>query len=225
MAGLLERLLAVKYVGIVSGGGIEQLMTQVVHRLPNTPSLFKKLLIMPTKGAMMYTYDGTSWQRSYEKVLSPDEKQKIQEAFAKAAKEVNFLPAKTYGEQLEDREAQFTFSALGQNAPVALKKAWDPDVKKRQILRTLLETYIPEFQIEIGGSTSIDITQKNIDKAFALEKLSEYLHISITDMLFVGDALFPGGNDSAVLKTGVDTIEVKDYNETKEIIEKIIETA
>ncbi len=41
-------------------------------------------------------------------------------------------------------------------------------------------------------------------------------------MLFVGDALFPGGNDYPAKATGVDSIEVRDPNETKRVIEAVI---
>lgn len=221
MAALLSELLYVKKVAIVSGGGLAQIQKQVVNKLPDAEG-FKNLFIFPTKGAMMYAFDGKAWVQKYEKALTKDDKEKIRGAFAKVMKEVDFLPKEHFGEVLEDRETQFTFSALGQNAPTDLKKDWDPDVKKRQILKKLLEQYIPEFQIEIGGSTSIDITEKNIDKAFALEQLCKYENLTISEILFIGDAIFPGGNDYAVVKTGVDTIKVNDYNETKDIIKNII---
>ena len=41
-------------------------------------------------------------------------------------------------------------------------------------------------------------------------------------MLFVGDALFPGGNDSPVKRTGIKTIQVRDVDETKRVIEAIV---
>ena len=41
-------------------------------------------------------------------------------------------------------------------------------------------------------------------------------------MLFVGDALYPGGNDNAVLKTGVNAISVTGPKETKKIIRSLI---
>jgi len=222
MSSLLSDLLYVKKVAIVSGGGMPQLQKQVIQKIPFDPKRFQNLLIFPTKGAMMYRFDGKDWIQLYQKSLTPEQKQRIRDAFRKAVQEVDFIPAKHYGETLEDRGTQFTFSALGQDAPVALKKDWDPDVQKRQKLKRILEKYIPEFQIEIGGSTSIDITEKNIDKAFALEQLCAYEKLDMSEVLFVGDALFPGGNDHAVVKTGVDTMAVKDYNETKAIIKKII---
>ena len=48
------------------------------------------------------------------------------------------------------------------------------------------------------------------------------MEIDIQDILFIGDALFEGGNDYPVRKTGVDCIQVRDAEETKRIIETII---
>ena len=41
-------------------------------------------------------------------------------------------------------------------------------------------------------------------------------------MIYVGDALFPGGNDYPVEEAGVDSIPVKGPEETKRVIETII---
>ncbi len=223
MSALLYDLLYVKMVGIVSGGGMAQFQKQVIDKLPRDNERLKNLIIFPTKGAMMYKFDGEKWNKVYEEKLNPTDKKKIISAVEKAKKEVDFLPQKTYGDALEDRETEFTFSALGQDAPLELKRNWDKDVVKRQKLKTLIKDYLPEFEVEIGGSTSIDITKKGIDKAFAIRQICKYENIAIDEILFVGDALFIGGNDSSVKKTGVDTIAVKDYNETKEIIKNIIE--
>ena len=42
------------------------------------------------------------------------------------------------------------------------------------------------------------------------------------EMIFVGDALFPGGNDYPAEQAGVDSIRVRDPHETKRVIEAII---
>jgi len=41
-------------------------------------------------------------------------------------------------------------------------------------------------------------------------------------MIFVGDALFPGGNDYPAKEAGVVSIQVRDPNETKRVIEAIV---
>jgi len=81
---------------------------------------------------------------------------------------------------------------------------------------------IPEFSVLIGGSTSIDITKPGIDKAYGIGKLRDLLGVSIRDMIYIGDALYVGGNDHAAETAGVDCISVRDPNETKRVIQTII---
>ena len=129
---------------------------------------------------------------------------------------------KTWGEQIDDRDSQITFSALGQHAPLDAKKAWDPDRKKRVKLEQLIRKAIPEFSVNIGGTTSIDITREGIDKAYGIRKLRDRLKIPVSDMLFVGDALYEGGNDYPARASGAECIQVRDPEETKKIIATII---
>jgi phosphomannomutase len=224
MSSLLSKLLNIKKVAVITGGGFPQLQKQVIGELPFNANKFKNLYIFPTKGAMMYNFDGKNWQKVYENLLTKKDKQKIIDSFDKACNEVDFLPAKHYGDVLEDRQTQFTFSALGQDAPLELKRHWDPDLSKRKELKKHLDKYLPEFAVEIGGSTSIDVTQKSIDKAYAIENIEKYLKIKREEILFIGDAIFKGGNDYSVIKTRVENIDVNDYNETKNIIRDIIES-
>ena len=41
-------------------------------------------------------------------------------------------------------------------------------------------------------------------------------------MFFVGDAIFPGGNDYGVVRTGVDYLPVKGPEETKKVVRKLL---
>ena len=81
---------------------------------------------------------------------------------------------------------------------------------------------MPEFSVQMGWATSIDITKPGIDKAYGIYKLQKTLKIKISEMIFIGDALFDGGNDHPARKTGVDCIQVRDPDETKRVIETII---
>lgn len=144
-------------------------------------------------------------------------------AFEKAFEDIKYVhPKRTYGQVIEDRESQITFSALGQQSPLELKKVWDPTWKKRLRLKAALERYIPEFEIRLGGMSSIDVTEKGIDKAYGIKKIEKELRIPLSLMLFVGDALFEGGNDYPVRRTGVDCIEVSGPDETKKVIKELI---
>ena len=78
---------------------------------------------------------------------------------------------------------------------------------KRREIKAVLEKKIPEFEIRMGGMTSIDITRKGIDKAYAIQKIKSIMGVLDEDIIFVGDALYKGGNDSSVKKTEVDFIQ------------------
>jgi hydroxymethylpyrimidine pyrophosphatase-like HAD family hydrolase len=111
---------------------------------------------------------------------------------------------------------------LGQQAPLAEKEEWDPDFSKRKKITAILETLIPEFSIRIGGATSIDVTKPGIDKAYGIGKLRDTLHLSIKEMIYIGDALFPGGNDYPAEEAGVVSIPVKGPDDTNLVISTIL---
>ena len=123
---------------------------------------------------------------------------------------------------IEDRGSQITFSALRNKSTLEEKVKWDPDFSKRKKMKAILDSLIPEFSVRLGGSTSIDVTKPGIDKAYGIRKLRDVLVIAIEEMIFVGDALFPGGNDYPAEQAGVDSIRVKEPHETKRVIEAII---
>jgi phosphomannomutase len=127
-----------------------------------------------------------------------------------------------WGEAIEDRGSQITYSALGQEAPLEQKTKWDPDFAKRKKIKTILDTLIPKFSVHLGGATSIDVTKPGIDKAYGIGKLRDVLGISLKEMIFVGDALFPGGNDYPAEQAGVISISVRGPHETKRVIETMI---
>ncbi len=104
---------------------------------------------------------------------------------------------------------------------MAEKAKWDPDFAKRKAIEAILAPLIPNFSIELGGATSIDVTRPGIDKAYGIRKLRDTLHIAIADMMYVGDAIFPGGNDYPAKQAGCESIRVKDPHETKRVIEAI----
>jgi hydroxymethylpyrimidine pyrophosphatase-like HAD family hydrolase len=102
------------------------------------------------------------------------------------------------------------------------KKKWDPNFAKRKKIKAILDTLIPEFSVHMGGATSVDVTKPGIDKAYGIGKLRDVLGISLKEMIFIGDALFPGGNDYPAEEAGVVSIPVRGPHETKRVVETII---
>jgi len=220
MASLLHALLSVAKVAVISGGAWSQFEKQVLSKLPQDESL-ARLSILPTCGTEFFQYTGT-WKKLYSEDFKADEREKIVNSLQKAIETAGFHVEKTWGEPIEDRGSQITYSALGQQAPLAEKEKWDPDIAKRKKMKAILDTLIPEFSVRIGGATSIDITKPGIDKAYGIRKLRDILGISLKEMIYVGDALFVGGNDYPAEEAGVISIPVRGPNETKRVVEAII---
>ena len=220
MSSLLHNLLLIVKVAVISGGDWPQFEKQLLSNLPPDNCL-KNLSLLPTCGTKFYQYTG-EWGKIYSEDFTSVEKEKIISSLKKAIGTEDFKIDKIWGEQIEDRGSQITFSALGQHAPLEEKEKWDPDFMKRKRMKTLLDKIIPEYSIRIGGETSIDITKHGIDKAYGIRKLRDALGIAIPEMIFIGDALFPGGNDYPAKEAGVTSIRVKDINETKRVIETIV---
>jgi phosphomannomutase len=220
MAKLLSALMEVVKVAVISGGDWPQFEKQLLSNLPKDESL-KNLSLLPTCGTKFYQYPG-NWKKIYSEDFTAEEKGKIISSLNKAIEESGFKVEKTWGEAVEDRGSQITFSALGQEAPIEEKKKWDPDFKKREKIKALLDKLIPEFSVHLGGTTSVDVTKPGIDKAYGIRKLRDILGIAIDEMIFIGDALFPGGNDYPAKEAGALAIQVRDPNESKRVIEAII---
>lgn len=220
MAVLFSRLVDTVKVAIISGGDWPQFEKQVLSHLTKEKHL-KNLSILPTCGTKYYQCKH-GWKLLYAENFNEAEEDKIIDSLNDAIKASHTKVAKTWGEQIEDRGSQITFSALGQNAPLDAKKGWDPKFAKRKKIKAILDKTLPGFSVQMGGATSIDITKPGIDKAYGMRKLKTVLGIKISEMLFIGDALFEGGNDHPAMTTGADCIQVRDPDETKRVIEALI---
>jgi len=220
MGVLLARLLSVVRVAVISGASWAQFEKQVLTHVPPDAKL-QNLFILPTCGAQFYSYE-QGWSALYREDFSAEEKARIVNALRNALAASGFESAQKWGDLIEDRGSQITLSALGQEAPLEVKKLWDPDFSKRRSIKLILDTSIPDLSVKLGGATSIDITRSGVDKGYGIRKLQQTLGLRFDDMLFVGDALFPGGNDWSAKQTGVACIKVRDPEETKRIIETVM---
>jgi phosphomannomutase len=227
LAGLLEKF----QVCVISGGKFQQFEKQLLSSLKAEPDKLERLHLMPTCGTRYYAYEpaGKDWKQVYAEDFTEPQKQKIVNALNKGFDDLGLREAKTYGECIEDRGSQVTFSVLGQDIVDALgkeglrqKEAWDPDNKKKLKLRDYIAPLIPEFEVRVGGVTSIDVTKQGIDKAYGMKKLTELLDITQDDILFIGDRLQEGGNDYPVKAMGIDCLEISDWRETALAVEAIL---
>jgi len=220
MAALLHNLLGIVKVAVISGGNWPQFEKQLLSNLPEDKRL-ANLSVLPTCGTKFFQYS-SNWKELYSEDFTAKEKEQIISSLDKAFGEAGFKVERVWGEVIEDRGSQITLSALGQEAPLAEKVKWDPDFAKRKKIKALLDPLIPGFSVRLGGATSIDVTKPGIDKAYGIRKLRDLLGISLQEMIYVGDALFPGGNDYPAEQAGVVSIAVRGPDDTKRVIETMI---
>ena len=230
MDRLITELLKIKKVAIIGGGKLELFKHQFLRVLTAPKNLYCNLSLFPTTGTTFLHYK-QGWKRVYEHKLSPTEVKNIYIAIYKVLKEINYVaPKKTYGKIIENRGSQVTWSALGQDVVkmlgkkgIELKNQWrDNNTPVKLQIARHLKKYLPNLEIHAAGHTSIDITKKGIDKGYGIRQMEKFLKVKIKDMLFVGDAIFPGGNDYATVKTGVDYVKVNNPDDTKKLINAIL---
>ncbi len=220
MSDILGKLLEIKQVAVIGGGSHSQFTKQFLAGLKVPNELLPKLHLFPTCASQYYYHEDGEWKEKYADRLTGEEKEKILSAFNETFREHNYEhPEEVFGEIIEDRGTQITFSAVGQEAPVAKKQAWN-EVKNsvRLAMAKTMKNKLAEFEVRTGGMTSIDVTRKGIDKAYGIRKIEELLGVPIDHMIFVGDALYPGGNDEPVKQAGVATIQVSGPEEVKKLI-------
>lgn len=225
MSKLLADLLEHYDICVISGGKFEQFKRQVVDRLEAPAHKLNRVHLMPTCGTRYYRYDelADEWKIQYAEDLTEAEKKQIVEALETSAKEVGLWAEKPYGEIIEDRGSQVTYSALGQEAPAEKKYEWaEKNADAKQKLRELVASRLPDLEVRLGGTTSVDVTRIGIDKAYGMRKLCEAIDIDQDEILFIGDKLQEGGNDYPVKAMGIDTIEVNRWEDTAYVLEGIL---
>lgn len=225
IASLLRALLRSVEVAIISGGNETQFRTQVIAQLGDTDAAaLARLHLLPTCGTRYLRHDGVEFAPVYAHDLSDEQKAAALTALREEAERLGLWEPDPWGEILEDRGSQITFSALGQRAPRDAKHEWDPSGAKRSSLRDAVAARLPGLEVRSGGSTSIDITQAGIDKAFGMRELAERTGIPLTAMLFYGDRLDEGGNDYPVLAMGVPSVAVDGWEDTADKLDALLKT-
>lgn len=231
IAELLGELLEYFHICVISGGKYEQFENQLLSKLKLEEERLNKLHIMPTCGTRYYLHSSRSkaWEMIYSEDFTDKQKEKIISTTKSVVHSLGLDNVKVYGEQIEDRGSQISWSALGQDIVdelgeegVKQKEAWDPDNSRKEQIRDMLAPLLPEFEVRTGGTTTIDITKKGIDKAYGMKKIAERLNMTKEDILFFGDKLQEGGNDYPVKAMGIDSLEVSDWQDTAFALEAML---
>lgn len=182
-----------------------------------------KLFVMPESGALCFAWDRYQWIEQYGIELPEHERMIIRRAVGASVRTTHALDTvPCTGTQWKEKRGQITFVCTGVDASREVGQLWDTDGSRRRLLYTDIVKQLPLYQVLIGGSTSIDISHAGIDKSYAVRWLAQELHITPHQMYFVGDALYPGGNDSVVIKTGIVTRSTSGPEETEHIIDELL---
>ena len=162
----------------------------------------------------------------WERTLTDGQISSIHTFIDKARKHLA-LTVRDENDIVEDRGCQVAFSLIGHHENQDIKDAFDPDhAKRKQLLVDLrddVERLAKESNVEmyIGGTTNLDFVEKGKNKGFNITEFIKTLDWKKEDCLYVGDALFPGGNDETVIGI-IPTHAVKDYRETYSYLNSIM---
>ncbi|MCW6007005.1 HAD-IIB family hydrolase [Micromonospora sp. CPCC 205371] len=222
MADLLAQLVARVDVCIISGGRFEQFEAQVLRHLKLDDEARTRLHLMPTCGTRYYRWIDGDWGTVYAEDLTAQAKARVVEVLTEGAKELGLWEPEPWGDIIEDRGSQITFSALGQSAPPDAKYAWDPDGAKKERLRAYAAERLPDLEVRSGGSTSVDVTKKGVDKAYGMRRLIERVGVARDEVLFIGDRLDEGGNDYPVKAMGIPCVAVTRWQDTADYVERLL---
>ena len=220
MAELLLECLNHFEVCPISGQKFDQFLVQIVNRLKNpTSEQISHLHLFVAQGTQYYRFDkiNNDWKKIYDFPLTDEQVAKISIALESSARELGLWEEDKLqpGDKIiENRLSQVTFSALGQKADTEAKYAWDPTLEKRRKIIEKAKLLAPEFDYEIGGTTSINAFTPGMNKKFGMTHLLKELNVKKEDVLFFGDMTFPGGNDYPIVEMGIDTITVRNHEDT-----------
>ncbi|MES2986041.1 MAG: HAD-IIB family hydrolase [Patescibacteria group bacterium] len=221
MAILISKLTEKAKVIVISGGSYSQYEKQFIPQM-GTEHL-ENIILMPTNGSVRYEYKNNEPRVTKSFPFNDEVKEKVLAELNTIIGNEEFeVPTEHFGEYIEDRGTQITFSGYGQLAPIEKKMIWDLSRSKRLKIKEYLESKIPEIDAHVGGMTSVDILPKNFNKASGLMAYLEENDLTTDDIVFIGDAVFPGGNDYSPSQVGIETISTNGPEHTKEIIETLL---
>ena len=222
IAEALRRISTRLDLAIITGGTFEQVRMQVAHGVDKVGGFYRPVHVFPTSGAAYFRLNtATNFRLIFEHSLSLPERAKIRSVIEDSARQLGLWELRTWGDIIEDRGTQVTFSALGQQAPLDKKLGWDPDGEKRNLLCATIAERLPGFDVRTGGSTSIDVVRKNIDKAYAMSVFLKNIGAHEKEVAFVGDQLEPGGNDYCVKAKGYYTVTVGSPEDTLQFLNSL----
>jgi phosphomannomutase len=231
MAATLLELVRRLNVGIVTGGRFTLIEVQILPFLDElgwSDADRRRLHLLPACGTQRRRWSGRSWQQEFREDLDPIDRERVPDVLIGVAKELGLFESRHWGDYIDDRGGQITYSVFGQRAPLEVKQAWDPDGTKKERIRLLAAERLPHLSVASGASSSIDVTRPGRDKAFGVERLASALGVRLEQLVFVGDRLQDGGNDASLRRLPVALVAVRRPSDTltwaRELVDRLDES-
>lgn len=161
------------------------------------------------------------WKESFTK-----EQENATYAIIGTFKKELHLSVRDENDLVEHRGAQISYSPIGHNEALEKKYAFDPgaEMRKRIIKDHADEiAHLNALGVDVvpGGTTCFDFFLHGKTKGYNVSRLIKREDWDRDDCVYVGDALFPGGNDETVIGV-VPTHSVKNPDETFEYIKTLL---
>ncbi len=208
-AEILKRLSEQADVIVVSGGRRSQIQNQLDSEMAGS------YYVLGQNGNEAVLKDGTElWMQR------PSETQKEAiRALVEKMKSHLALEVQDENDLIEDRGCSIAYSTIGHHEDVSKKEVYDPDHAKRIALldffkdevATLRDTH--GIEVRTGGTTCLDFFLAGKNKGSNITAFLPRMNWQKEDCLYIGDALFPGGNDETVIGV-IPTHAVKNPDET-----------
>lgn len=113
---------------VISGGDCSQFQKQVASKSLKLPDI-DGLWLRPNAGTKHCCSYG-EWRVIYPESLEHEHKQAIVRTIHAAEAAGKFAPEETWGERVEDRGADFTYSTFRQQTPIKSKENWNSEFAK-----------------------------------------------------------------------------------------------
>jgi hydroxymethylpyrimidine pyrophosphatase-like HAD family hydrolase len=220
MIDRLRKLLDLMPVAVLTAANFPRMQEQFLNQLASSPFI-SRMYVFSNVCSECYTWQ-EGWQREYLVAFTPEQHAQINKAIEESVAEIKLVPDPRYKPVIMENEGKVAYAALGLTATQLEILSWDPLRTKRTALRDAIAKRIDFAEISVGGATTVDITPKGIDKAYGVHWLAKHLNIEPKDMLYMGDALFEGGNYIPVIPTGIQTRSVAGPDDTLKAIDELL---
>lgn len=213
---LFKQLCDTKDVIVVSGAQESQIRKQIPD------SMGAHFYVLGQTGNQAIDRDGSGlW-----KEIFTDEQTKETLAFIEILKKEFNLSVTNPDDLIELRGSQISYSPIGHHETLDKKYSFDPGAKKRREMLTLHVADVQKLNsigIDVvpGGTTCFDFFLAGKNKGFNVARLIEHQKWNKEECVYVGDALFPGGNDETVVGV-IPTLAVKDPDDTFRFVKDLL---